>query len=167
MPLTDNDVILRLAGAADHSAVADLFHENQIHYFGDQAPARTAIGEHVRDEVLAPHANIEILLAERNGEALGFATFAVVHPAPDLGGQLFLKDLYVAKAARSSGLGETMLKALARIAVERGCVRLDWTAEEDNPRALALYDRLGARRLTEKVYFRFDGDALKDFAAGD
>ena len=156
----------RLATVADAAALSALFHENAVHYFGDKAPAPDAMTAHVRDDVLAPHANIEVLLAERDGKAVGFASFAVVHPAPDLTGQLFLKDLFVTEGARSGGSGEALLRALAKIAVERGCSRLDWTAEDYNPRALALYDRLGARRLTEKVYYRFDGEALKDFAAG-
>ncbi|MGD1876191.1 MAG: GNAT family N-acetyltransferase [Kiloniellaceae bacterium] len=161
-----SDVACRLATAADFETVGALFHQNARHYFGDRAPSLDAITAQVRGDVLAEHANIEILLAEADGQAIGFASFAVVHPAPDLGGQLFLKDLFVTAAARSGGTGLTLLRALARIAVERGCVRLDWTAEDDNARALALYDRIGARRLPEKIYYRFDGDALKDFAEG-
>lgn len=156
----------RLATQADSAALGALFHENAVHYFGDKAPALDAMVAHVRDDVLGPRANVEILLAEQAGAAIGFASFAVVHPAPDLTGQLFLKDLFVTAAARGAGTGAFLLRALAKIAVERGCSRLDWTAEDYNPRALALYDRLGAKRLTEKVYYRFDGDALKAFAAG-
>ncbi|GAB4367615.1 MAG: GNAT family N-acetyltransferase [Kiloniellaceae bacterium] len=159
-------VSCRLAAAADHVALARLFHENARHYFGDRAPTLAAMTAHVRDEVLGDHANVEILLAEVDGEAVGFASFAVVHPAPDLTGQLFLKDLFVTAAVRSGGIGEALLRALAQTAVARRCSRLDWTAEDYNPRALALYDRIGARRLPEKIYYRIDGDALKDFAAG-
>jgi GNAT superfamily N-acetyltransferase len=155
----------RLATPDDHETVADLFHEDGCHYWGDKTPDRAAMGAYVREQVLAGHANVEILLAEAGDKAVGFASFAVVHPAPDLGGQLFMKDLFVTEAARGQGIGEVLLRALAKIAVERGCVRFDWTAEDTNPRALTFYDRLGARRLTEKVYFRFDGEALKDFAA--
>jgi hypothetical protein len=47
------------------------------------------------------------------------------------------------------------------IAIERSCGRFDWTAETGNHDALGFYDRLGARRVEEKVYYRFDGEALK------
>jgi len=160
------EMTCRLATAADAGALGALFHENARHYFGDKAPALEAMVAHVRDDVLAAHANVEILLAEQGGKAIGFASFAVVHPAPDLTGQLFLKDLFVTETARGGGSGETLLRALAKIALERRCSRLDWTAEDYTPRALALYDRIGARRLPEKVYYRFDGDALRDFATG-
>ncbi|WP_193369221.1 GNAT family N-acetyltransferase [Pelagibius marinus] len=163
--MTEAGVSCRLASACDHEAVAGLFHEDGRHYWGDATPDRESMGAYVREQVLAGHANVEILLAEARDKAVGFASFAVVHPAPDLGGQLFMKDLFVTEAARSQGVGEILLRALAKIAVERGCVRLDWTAEDYNSRALDFYDRLGARRLTEKIYFRFDGAALKEFAA--
>lgn len=162
--MSGSGVACRLAKPIDHAAIADLFHENGRHYWGDAVPAREAMGVYVRNQVLAESANVEILLAEADGKALGFASFTVVHPAPDLGGQLFMKDLFVTEAARGQGLGETLLRTLAKIAVDRGCVRLDWTAEDTNPRALAFYDRLGAGRVAEKVYFRFDGEALKGFA---
>ena len=81
-------------------------------------------------------------------------------------GVLFLKDLYTGADARGAGVGETLMRYLARLAVERGCERFDWTAETNNPRAMAFYDRLGARRVTDKVYYRFDGDALTAFADG-
>jgi len=162
-----SEVTFRLATPADHAAVADLFHQNGRHYYGDEAPAREAMAAYVRDQVLAESANVEILLAEDGGKAVGFASFAVVYPAPDLSGQLFMKDLFVREDARSGGTGLTLLRHLAKIALARGCTRFDWTAEDYNPRALALYDRIGARRLTEKIYYRFDGEALKGFAGGE
>lgn len=161
------EVSCRLATAADQTAVTGLFHLNDRHYWADKAASREAMAAHVRDQVLAESANIEILLAEAGGEAVGFATFAVLHPAPDLGGQLFLKDLFVPEELRGGGIGLVLLREIAKIAVARGCVRLDWTAEDYNSRALAFYDRLGARRVTEKIYYRFEGDSLKDFAAGE
>jgi ribosomal protein S18 acetylase RimI-like enzyme len=70
------------------------------------------------------------------------------------------------KVARGQGVGRALMGFLARLAVQRGCVRFDWTAETDNPEALAFYDRLGAGRVAEKVYYRFDGDRLRQLAAG-
>jgi hypothetical protein len=55
---------------------------------------------------------------------------------------------------------------LARLAVERGCVRFDWNAQTDSPEALAFYGRLGARRVAEKVYHRHKGETLRQFAEG-
>ncbi|NIA67562.1 GNAT family N-acetyltransferase [Pelagibius litoralis] len=160
-------VTCRRATTADHAAVAELFYRCDLHYWGDKAPTAEDMAAHVREHVLAETAKVEILLAEMDGKTVGFASFAVLYPAPDLGGALFLKDLFTLEAARGKGIGLTLMRELARIAVARGCVRFDWTAEDHNPRATDFYDRIGARRVTEKVYYRFDGTALRDFAGED
>lgn len=165
--MNDSGISCRLAAEADLTAVARLFHLCDRHYVGERAPSLEAVTDYVRTQVLGPERKIEILLAEADGTALGIASFALLHPGPELGAQVFMKDLFVPEAGRSRGVGETLLRALAKIAVARGCKRLDWTTEDHNPRAMAFYDRLGARRVSEKVYFRFDGAALRGFAAGE
>ena len=164
MSAVPGSIVCRFATPADHQVVGELFHRCDLHYWGDKAPAAEAMADHVREHVLAKTANVEIILAELGGTAIGFATFAVLYPAPDLGGALFLKDLFTLEEARGKGVGLTLMRELARIAVARGCVRFDWTAEDYNPRAMDFYERIGARRATEKVYYRFDGDALRRFA---
>ena len=160
-------VTCRFAGKADAAVVGELFYRCDLHYWGENAPSAKAMAAHVRDTVLADGAAVEIVLAEEDGEALGFASFTIMYPAPDLGGQLYLKDLFTLDAARGKGIGLTLMRFLARTALERGCVRVDWTAEDNNPRAMAFYDRIGARRVTDKVYFRFDGANLRQFAEDD
>lgn len=78
-----------------------------------------------------------------------------------------MKDLFVSKNARGIGLGNQFMRYLARYAVELGCLRFDWTAEIDNPRAIAFYDELRASRIVEKVYFRFSDEKLREFAFTD
>jgi GNAT superfamily N-acetyltransferase len=155
---------IRLAGPSDAAVLAELFHAVDRHYWGAAAPTREAMAEHVRQRVLSA-TTCEIALAEIEGEAVGLATFAILYPAPGPSGQLFMKDLFTLAAARGRGVGHALMAFLARLALERGCGRFDWTAETDNLGALAFYDRLGARRVEEKVYFRADGEALKALAA--
>ena len=153
-------VTCRLATPADLEALARLFHAVDLHYWGAEAPSAEAMAGHVRDRILAPRSGCETALAEVAGQAVGLATFAMVYPAPKLTGQLFLKDLFTVAEARGQGVGLELMRFLARLALERGCSRLDWTAERHNPRALDFYDRLGAQRVEQKVYYRIDGDAL-------
>jgi len=154
---------IRSATAADLEALADLFHAMFVHYWDPGSPSRAELARHIERDVL-PSA-CEIVIAERDGQAVGLATFAVLYPGPGLGGQLMLKDLFVIATARGSGVGKDLLTHLAKTAIARGCLRLDWTAEASNPEALAYYDRLGATRVTEKVYYRLDGDLLKTMAS--
>ena len=155
---------IRLAGPGDAAALAELFYAVDRHYWGAAAPTPAAMAEHVRQRVLGA-TSCEIALAEIDGQAVGLATFAILYPAPGPSGQLFMKDLFTLAAARGRGVGHALMAFLARLALERGCGRVDRTAETDNPEALAFYDRLGARRVEEKVYFRVDGEALKALAA--
>ena len=154
---------IRLAGPGDAAALIELFHAVDHHYWG-KAPTPGVMAEHVHQRVLSA-TSCEIALAEIGGKAVGLATFAILYPAPGPSGQLFMKDLFTLAAARGRGVGHALMTFLACLALDRGCTRFDWTAETDNSEALAFYERLGARRVEEKVYFRFDGEALKTLAA--
>lgn len=144
---------------ADAPHLRALLAECHSHYFGSDAGADRAT-----EALLSGASSCETWLARQGDAAIGFASFAILHSGPQGRGTLYLKDLFVSSAARSGGVGEQFLRALAREAVARDCVRFDWTAEESNPRAVALYDRIGAERVTEKVYFRLTGQALSDMA---
>ena len=156
---------IRMAGPADGDDLVRLFHEADLHYWGDGSPSLDATDRHVRTTVLGEGHGCEIVVALEAGRAVAFATFAILFKAPNLSGQLFLKDLFTSAEVRGKGIGEKMMRYVAKVAVERGCSRFDWTTEEDNPRALAFYDRLGAKRVTDKVYFRLDKERLAAFAA--
>lgn len=156
---------INLAGQDDSDDLVRLFQAIETHYWLEEAPPPEATKRHVRENILGKDNGCEIALARIEGVAVALATFTVVYPAPGLTGQLYMKDLFTSDAARGQGVGEAMMRYLARLARERGCSRLDWTAETGNPRALAFYDRLGARRVEDKVYFRLDKESLAAFAA--
>jgi GNAT superfamily N-acetyltransferase len=75
-----------------------------------------------------------------------------------------LEDLYVTPALRGQGIGKALLARLAQIALEQGCPRLEWDVLEWNAPAIAVYERLGARILTEWRIMRIDGSALEALA---
>src|ERR1700742_3969966 len=76
-----------------------------------------------------------------------------------------LEDLYVTPSLRGKGIGRALLAKLARIAVEQGCPRLEWDVLEWNAPAIAVYEAIGAKILTEWRIMRLSGDAL--MALGD
>jgi ribosomal protein S18 acetylase RimI-like enzyme len=77
---------------------------------------------------------------------------------------LYLEDLVVSEAGRSRGVGEALMAALAREVMARGALRLEWSVLDWNSRAIAFYDRLGARHPTEWVKYALEGDALERVA---
>jgi GNAT superfamily N-acetyltransferase len=86
-------------------------------------------------------ADFGALVAEQDGEVIGFANY-VLHPYTwSTGVQCYLHDLYVDPEARGAGIGEALIKALQRRGAEAGWTRIHWLTHESNERARRLYDR--------------------------
>jgi GNAT superfamily N-acetyltransferase len=107
----------------------------------------------------------ETLLAEVDGEAVGYAlffpTFSTFLGRPGI----WLEDLFVRPERRGAGIGRALLVHVAAVAVERGCGRLEWSALDWNEPALGFYRGLGARRMDQWLLHRLDGAALTSLAA--
>ena len=113
---------------------------------------------------LRPYA--EVLIGEIDGLPQGFALF--FHNFSTFEGKpgVYLEDLFVRPKARGSGLGKALLAALAQIAIERDCARLEWWVLDWNDPAIQFYKKLGAKPMDEWTTFRVDGDTLRAIAKG-
>ena len=102
----------------------------------------------------------EVLMAELDGAAVGFALF--FHNFSTFAGKpgIYLEDLFVDPSARGSGAGKALLRALARLAVERGCARMEWSVLDWNEPAIRFYESLGATAMDGWTVNRLDGAAL-------
>jgi GNAT superfamily N-acetyltransferase len=159
---------VRPATAADIQALVALFHEMEVHYDGPAAaPAEAVIRAALERHVFAPKAGIDLQVAEAGGRLLGFAFLSMLFPAAHCTPALFVKDIFVSAGARSRGVGRALMRAVARLAVTRGCSRVNWNTARDNAAALAFYARLGAQPWDEVVSLRLDGTALARLAAAD
>lgn len=106
----------------------------------------------------------ECLIGELDGRAEGFALFFTNFSTFLCRPGLYLEDLFVRPAARGCGLGKTLLAELARLAVERGCGRLEWAVLDWNEPAIGFYKSLGAKPMTEWTVFRLTGETLEKLA---
>ncbi|MGW9025047.1 N-acetyltransferase family protein [Streptomyces sp. NPDC055722] len=102
-------------------------------------------------------------VVEEGGEVVGFAlwflnfsTWRGVHG-------IYLEDLYVRPQARGAGYGKALLRELARICVERGYERLEWSVLNWNRLAIDFYEALGARPQDEWTVYRLTDAALAQF----
>jgi GNAT superfamily N-acetyltransferase len=106
----------------------------------------------------------EAVLAEEDGEPIGFAlffhTFSTFLARPGL----YLEDLFVLPEHRGRGVGRDLLSHLAQLAVERGCGRLEWAVLNWNKEAIRFYERLGAHPNSEWTVYRLAGEALQALA---
>ncbi len=107
----------------------------------------------------------ECLIAERDGAAVGFALF--FHNFSTWRGRrgLYLEDLFVQPAHRGLGIGKQLLIALARIARERDCARMEWSVLDWNQPAIDFYRALGAEARDQWTTYRLSGAALDALAA--
>jgi GNAT superfamily N-acetyltransferase len=106
----------------------------------------------------------EVLIAYLGNTPAGFALF--FHNYSTWLGKrgIYLEDLFVKPAARKHGIGFALLRALAKIAVDRDCGRLDWSVLSWNQLAIDFYKQIGAKPLDDWTSFRLTGDALAQIA---
>ena len=64
---------------------------------------------------------------------------------------------------RGKGYGKALLRELARIAVERGCGRLEWACLDWNKPSIDFYLSIGATPMTDWTVYRLTGQTLKSF----
>lgn len=106
----------------------------------------------------------EAVIAERDGDALGFAVF--FHNFSTWKGRkgIYLEDLYVTPEARGSGVGTALLRHLAGLAIERDCARFEWAVLDWNQPAIDFYTAMGAEMMAEWRIERVTGKALARLA---
>ena len=106
----------------------------------------------------------EVIFAVEDGKEVGFALF--FHNFSTFLGRagIYLEDLYVRPEYRGHGHGKGLLRELARIAVERGCGRLEWWCLDWNRPSIDFYLSLGAEPMDEWTTYRFSGESLHKLA---
>ena len=106
----------------------------------------------------------EVIFAAADGEDVGFALF--FHNFSTFLGRagIYLEDLFVKSEYRGRGYGKAILQELARIAVERGCGRLEWWCLDWNRPSIDFYLSLGAEPMSDWTTYRIAGDTLKKLA---
>jgi GNAT superfamily N-acetyltransferase len=106
----------------------------------------------------------ETLICRRAGRPVGFALYFFTYSTFLARPSLYLEDLFVLPEERGRGAGRALLRALARIAVRKGCGRMEWAVLDWNRPAIRFYRRLGARLHPEWMLTRLAGPALRRLA---
>jgi GNAT superfamily N-acetyltransferase len=107
----------------------------------------------------------EAVLARLDGRPVGYALWFNTS-STFLGKRgFYLEDLFVVPDARGRGIGRALLAHLARIAITRGCCRIDWAVLNWNEAAIRFYRSLGAAPIDDWTIYRLDGEALKTVAS--
>ncbi len=147
-PATPDDVAVLfelILALADYEQLSDAVTGNpqalQDHLFGDR-----------------PYASA--LIAEFSSTVVGFALFFYNYSTFLTKPGLYLEDLFVLPDYRGRGIGKSLIRHLAKLAVDRGCGRMEWSVLDWNQPAIAFYRHLGAEILPDWRICRLTGEAL-------
>ena len=127
----------------------------------------TATEEQLRDTLFSDRPGAEVILARWQGGFAGFALFFPNYSTFLAKPGIFLEDLFVKPELRGNGIGAALLRHIAKLAVERGCGRVEWSVLDWNEPSIGFYKKLGAVPMDEWTVFRLTGDALHKAAGSE
>lgn len=156
-------VTLRFAGVDDAGVILELIRD--LAAYERLSHELVADEARIRASLFGDRPAAETLIAEDQGAPVGFALF--FHNYSTFLGRpgLYLEDIFVRPAARGRGIGKALLMRLARIAVERGCGRMEWSVLNWNEPAIGFYRGLGAVAMDGWTVYRLTGADLEKLAA--
>jgi GNAT superfamily N-acetyltransferase len=153
---------IRAGTELDLPVILDLI--RQLAEYEQRAHLVEATEERLRETLFGARPAAEVLLADCERECAGFAVFFATYSTFLAQPGIYLEDLYVKPHMRGKGVGSALLQRLARIAVERGCGRIEWGVLDWNESSIRFYKNLGAEPLQEWIKYRLTGKALERLA---
>jgi GNAT superfamily N-acetyltransferase len=156
--------MIRPAQAADIPAIYQMIRDLAAYERGLHEVSATE--NDLRAALLAAQPSLFAHVADDGGRAVGFALWFLSYSTWAGRHGIYLEDLYVKPERRAQGHGRALLAELARICVERGYQRLEWSVLDWNSPALRFYESLGAVPLDEWTVHRLTGPALHALAEG-
>ncbi len=99
-----------------------------------------------------------VLLAKEGSASVGYAFYFYTYSSFLARKTLYLEDIFISENRRGMGIGKMFLDELMKIAVKNRCGRMEWCVLDWNRKAIRFYEKLGAKRLKEWLYYRLNFD---------
>ena len=160
--MSDAAIVLRAATPADIPLILELI--AGLAEYERLAHEAVATPADLERALFGPRPAAEVVIAECDGQAAGFALFFISFSTFLGKPGLYLEDLFVRPELRGRGIGKRLMVHLARLAVERGYGRFEWSVLDWNTSAIDFYRSIGARPMDEWTVQRVDGQALRELA---
>jgi GNAT superfamily N-acetyltransferase len=158
-----SNLVVRTATADDTSILFKFIIDLAIYEKAEHEVLATE--QTIKASIFAENSHVFALICELDGVAVGSAIYFFNYSTWLAKSGLYLEDLYVMPEYRGKGAGVKLLKAMAKIAVEKDCARFEWSCLDWNTPSREFYHSLGAVAQEEWVGYRMTGKTLSNFAA--
>ena len=158
-------IVVRRASVGDVPLILRFIKELAAYEKAEQEVVATEAS--LRTSLFGEGARANALICRVAGVDAGFAVYFFNYSTWQGRQGLYLEDLYVSPDYRKAGAGMKILRHLARIAVDEGCGRFEWSVLDWNEPAIAFYKSIGAVPLDEWVRYRLAGETLTSFASSN
>ena len=156
---------IRPVRPGDESAIVAMIYG--LAAFEDAVEQCTVTESQITAALFGPEPSASCHLAEVDGEPAAVAVWFRNFSTWDGTAGIYLEDLFVREEFRHRGLGRALLATLARECVERGYSRLSWAVLDWNSPAIALYDAVGGKQMSEWITYRVSGSELSALAGSE
>jgi GNAT superfamily N-acetyltransferase len=158
----DQPFTIRTAGPSDCELLLTLI--NELAEYEKLAHEVVATPEVLQEGMFGSTPYARAIIAENQGEPVGYALY--FHSFSTFTGRpgLYLEDIYVIQAHRGKGIGKMLMSHVAKVAIEKGCSRMEWSVLNWNTPSIDFYRAIGAQPMEGWTVQRLVGDALKTLA---
>ena len=150
---------LRKARKEDCAGILELIHELAVYEKEPEAVKNTVrdLEDHLFGHSPQVFAHV---VQDEAGQIAAVAIWYLTYSTWEGRHGIHLEDLVVRESARGQGHGTALLTELARIAVQRGYRRVEWSVLDWNEPAIKFYDSIGSSSMDGWTVRRLDGEAL-------
>jgi GNAT superfamily N-acetyltransferase len=159
---TNTNLIIRAAEPSDSNTIFELV--KGLAEYERLADTVTGSAELLHQHSFGSQKYIETILAEIDGQAVGFAMFFHNYSSYLTKPGIYLEDIFIIPEYRQQGIGKALLTKVAQIAVERDCGRLEWNVLDWNVSAQEFYYRMGAEMVEDWRICRLNRENLVKLA---
>lgn len=159
--MNKSDFTIREATREDIGLIFKLVKELSVY---EKMEDKVEATEELLEEWLFNKRTAEVIIAELNGNPIGYALFFYNFSTFQGRSGIYLEDIYVREEYRGHGFGKKLIKRVAAIAIERKCGRLEWFCLNWNKPSIDFYLSLGARPMNEWTIYRLEGETLENVA---
>lgn len=151
-----NNLIIRFAEKSDTPIIFSLI--RQLAEYEKLSDKVITTEEKIKQSIFGNDQFIEVLIAEFEGKAVGYALFFKNYSTFLGKAGIYLEDLFILPDYRGKGIGKSLLKKIISIAKQRDYGRVEWSVLDWNVSAIEIYKKIGAEPLDEWKIFRLTSD---------